>query len=236
MLDELGLLLAVVPPDADAMGYRKAVLEDNLLHKAAASNRKKTFQFLRCLYALDPNVCLFREFRRLAHFAAGDARILAGLLAMAREPLLRQCLANRVLAVPVGESVGRQQFEDWIRHQAPGQYSESMYVSFSHNLYGSFYQMGYLGASVGKARGRVRPKVGIAAATYAAFLDWLHGLSGVALLRGPYSKALDLGIDEHIALLTAAGRQGLLRAAYSGGVLDLGFPGFLKSDETRLTL
>lgn len=110
-----------------------------------------------------------------------------------------------------------------------------MYVSFSHNLYASFYQLGYLGESVGKARSRIRPKVGIASATYAAFLDWLQGMSGVSLLQGAYSRALDLGADEHIALLTAAGRQGLLKAAYSGGVLDLGFPGFLKNDETRLT-
>ena len=234
MLDELDLLLAAVPPHADADVYRKAILEDNVLHKAAASTREKTFKFLRRLYALDSNVCLFREFRRLSRFASDDARLLAGLLAMAREPLLRQCL-DMVLTVPVGESIGRQKFEDWIRSQAPGQYSESMYVSFSHNLYGSFFQMGYLGPSAGKSRGRIRPKVSVASATYAAFLDWLHVMSGVALLQGSYSTALDLGNDEHIALLTAAGRQGLLKAAYSGGVLDLNFPGFLQVGEARLT-
>jgi hypothetical protein len=234
MLEEFEALITAVPPDAGADGYRQAILDDNVLHKATASNREKTFKFLRRLYALDPATCLFRELRRLYRFAAGDSRLLVGLLAMAREPILRQCLSS-VLAVPIGESIGRQHFEDWMRNHAPGQYSESMYVSFSHNLYGSFYQFGYLGESVGKARSRVRPKVGIASATYAAFLDWLHGMSGVSLLHGPYSKALDLGTDEHIALLTAAGRQGLLKAAYSGGVLDLGFPGFLKSDETRLT-
>ena len=75
--------------------------------------------------------------------------------------------------------------------------------------------------------------MGIASATYAAFLDWLHGMNGLALLQGPYSSTLDLGADEHIALLAAAGRQGLLKAAYSGGVLELAFPGFLKNDETR---
>lgn len=234
MLEEFSALLAVVPAESDANRYRLAILDDNVLHKATASNREKTFKFLRRLYALDPATCLFRELRRLYHFAADDSRLLVGLLAMAREPILRECLGS-VQAVPVGETIGRQHFEDWIRTHAPGQYSESMYVSFSHNLYGSFYQFGYLGESIGKARSRVRPKVGIASATYAAFLDWLHGMSGISLLQGPYSKALDLGTDAHIALLTAAGRQGLLKAAYSGGVLELAFPGFLKSDETRLT-
>lgn len=234
MLEELSLLLAAVPPHCGAIDYKKAILEDDVLHKAAASNRERTFKFLRRLYSLDPKVCLFREFRRLSRFASDDVRPLAGLLAMAREPMLRQCL-DMVLTVPVGESIGRKKFEDWIRSQAPGQYSESMYVGFSRNLYSSFFQMGYLRPSAGKSRGRVRPKIGIASATYAAFLDWLQGMNGVALLHGRYSTALDLTTDEHIALLRAAGRQGLLKTAYSGGVLDLNFPGFLQADEARLT-
>lgn len=232
MLKECETLFATLPADASAEKYRQAILDDNILDKATASNRDKTFKFLRRLYALDPTVTLFRELRRLYGLAKDDARLLLGLLAMAREPILRECLGS-VLAVPIGESIDRHYFEDWIRGHSPGQYSESMYVSFSHNLYGSFYPLGYLGESVGKARCRIRPKVGIASATYAAFLDWLHGMNGLALLQGPYSSALDLGADEHIALLAAAGRQGLLKAAYSGGVLELAFPGFLKNDETR---
>jgi hypothetical protein len=235
MLDEFEMLLASVSVDSDADHYRRAILEDNILHKATASNREKTFKFLRRLYALDPQVCLFREMRRLSRFAAEDTKLLSGLLAFAREPLLRHCL-DMVLKVPVGESLGRPEFEAWIRAHAPGQYSESMYVSFSHNLYASFFQLGYLGTAVGKARSRIRPKTGIASVTYAAFLDWLGGMSGVALLQGDYSRAMDLSTDEHLAMLTAAGRQGLLKVAYSGGVLELGFPDFLKNDETRLIL
>ena len=233
MFDELQQLLSAVAVNADATSYRRAILEDNLLHKASASNREKTYKFLRSLYGLDPQICLFREYRRLSRFATEDACLLAGLLAMAREPILRHCL-NMVLAVPVGESLGRQQFEDWIREYAPGRYSDSMYVSFSHNLYASFFQFGYLGESSGKARGRIRPKVGIASATYAAFLDWLHGVSGMMLLQGSYSRALDLSADEHLAMLMAAGRQGLLKAAHTGGVLDIHFPGFLTAGETKI--
>lgn len=234
MLDELGVLLSVVPADEEAERYRHAIIEDNVLHKTTVSNRERTFKFLRRLYALDPQVCLFREMRRLSLYAADDTKLLTGLLAMAREPILRECL-GMVLNIPVGDSLGRAQFEAWIRAFAPGQYSESMFISFSHNLYASFYQFGYLGESVGKARTRIRPKSGIASVTYAAFLDWLQGMSGIALLQGDYSRALDLGTDEHVALLQAAGRQGLLKVAYSGGVLELAFPGFLKNNESRLT-
>jgi hypothetical protein len=234
MLVELETLLSVLPPDASREDYRRAILDENVLHKASASNREKTFNFLRRLYALDPAICLFREMRRLRPFAAEDAHLLVGLLAMAREPILRECL-DTLLPLPIGETIGRQYFEEWIRSHARGEYSESTYISFSHNLYASFYQLGYLGQSVGKARSRIRPKAGIASAAYAAFLDWLQGMSGLALLKGVYSRALDLSTDEHIALLIAANRQGLIKAAYSGGVLELGFPGFLKSDESRLS-
>ncbi|OGT18470.1 MAG: hypothetical protein A3J49_13090 [Gallionellales bacterium RIFCSPHIGHO2_02_FULL_57_16] len=233
MLDELGLLLKAVPCDADTPRYRRAILEENVLHKSSASNREKTFKFLRRLYALDPKVCLFREMCRLSRLATEDIRLLYGLLALAREPILRNCL-DMVLRVPVGESLGRTDFEAWIRQHAPGQYAESMYVSFSHNLYASFFQMGYLGNSVGKSRVRMRPRTGISSMTYAAFLDWLCGKTGMALLQGSYSHALDLGPSEHLALIKAAGRQGLMRVAYSGGVLEVGFPGFLTDEEARL--
>jgi hypothetical protein len=234
MLDELVILLSAVPYAAEAHAYRLAIMGDNVLHKATASNREKTFKFLRRLYGLDPQICLFREMRRISRFAADDTKLLAGLLAMAREPILRRCL-GMVLKTPVGESLGRAHFEAWIRAYSPAQYSESMFISFSHNLYASFYQFGYLGESVGKARTRVRPKIGIASVTYAAFLDWLNGQSGIALLQSDYSRALDLGSDEHLALILAAGRQGLLKTGYSGGVLELAFPGFLAANESRLT-
>lgn len=232
MAGELESLMAALPPEATAEEYRRAIIADNVLRKATASNREKTHKFLGRLYALDPETCLFRELRRLHPYAAADGRLLIGLLAMAREPLLREC-ADMVLSVPVGENLGRPDFEAWIRGYAAGRFSETMYVSFSHNLYASFHQLGFLGESSGSARGRTRPQAGIASAAYAAFLDWLDGMSGVALLRGRYSRVLDLDPEGHISLLMAAVRQGLLRGGYSGGVLDLAFPGFLKEGETR---
>lgn len=235
MQDELSTLLAAEPISASSEDYKRAILDHNILDKATASNRLKTYKYLRSLYALDPDVCLFREIRRLMQYAPDDTRLLVGLLSLAREPVLRECL-TMVLHTPIGKSLGRTEFEAWIRAHAPGQYSDSMFISFSHNLYASFYQFGFLGESIGKARTRVRPAFGIASATYAAFLDWLEGGSGIALLQGTYSRALDIPSDEHIALLQTAGRQGLLKVAYSGGVLDLGFPGFLKDSESRLTV
>jgi len=233
MQDEVITLFSTIPYDADASLYHMEIVEHNILSKATASNRLKTFALLRRLYALDPEICLFREMRRLHRFALEDSPLLMGLLAMAREPILRECL-TMVLRTPVGETMGRPDFESWIRKYAPEKYTESMYRSFSHNLYASFHQFGYLGISAGKTRIRISPKTGIASATYAAFIDWLEGHSGMALLKGTYSQALVLSTDRHIELLQTAGSKGLLKVAYSGGVLDVGFPGFLRNTESRL--
>jgi len=232
---ELNTLLSAESIAASSEDYKRAIIDHNILDKSTTSNRLKTYKYLRSLYALDPEVCLFREMHRLMPYATDDKRLLLGLLSMAREPILRECL-TMVLDTPIGKSLGRSEFEAWIRTYAPGQYSDSMFISFSHNLYASFYQFGFLGESIGKSRTRVRPGSGIASATYAAFLDWLEGRSGIALLNGTYSRTLDLPEDEHLALLQAAGRQGILKVAYSGGVLDLGFPGFLKDSESRFIL
>jgi hypothetical protein len=110
-----------------------------------------------------------------------------------------------------------------------------MYRSFSHNLYASFFQFGYLGAAAGKSRLRQAPTVTAAVTAYAAFLDWLEGRNGMTLLGSRYSTALQLTTASHLDQLTSAGRQNLMRVAYSGGVLELDFTSWLKPGEQRLS-
>lgn len=235
MLPELLHLLGVGPENAGLEEFRRLAVEDDALHKASAANRKKTFNFLRRLYALDLRVPLFREAFRLQKLFPADLRALMGLLAFAREPLLRAC-ADMVMRTPVGQAVGRETFEAWIREFAPGRYSQTMYVSFSHNLYASFFQLGYLGPAVGKLRLRLRPEAKPATAAYAAYLDWLNGENGLSLLAGRYSSTLELTKAEHLGLLSVAGQLGLMRVAHTGGVLHLDFSSWLQPGEARLSL
>ena len=102
MLPELCHLLGVGLVNAGLEEFRRLAVEDDALHKASAANRKKTFNFLRRLYALDLRVPLFREAFRLQKLFPADLRALMGLLAFAREPLLRAC-ADRVMRTPVGK-------------------------------------------------------------------------------------------------------------------------------------
>lgn len=233
MLPELAALLNIAPADADMAHLQHLVINEDALHKTSASNRLKTFTFLRRLYGLNPDLPVFREFSRLRQLFPGDSTQLAASLAFAREPLLRAC-ANFVLETAIGKPLGREDFEAWIREYAPGRYSQTMYVSFSHNLYASFFQLGYLGVAAGKRRLRQRRDVRPVAVAYAAFLDWLTGLNGLALLAGNFSKTLELSRDEHLRQLKACGQLGLMRVALAGGILQLDFSDWLRAGETRL--
>jgi hypothetical protein len=221
--------------DADTATLRRLVIEEDVLQKPSAANREKTFSFLRRLYGLNPLLPIYREFTRLSHLSPAEITALAGTLALAREPVLRAC-SNMVLRIPLGKPLGRADFENWIREYAPGRYSKTMYVSFSHNLYASFFQMGFLGEAAGSSRLRKRREVGPTSVAYAAFLDWLSGLNGISLLAGAFSKTLELPKDEHLRLLTAAGQLGLMRVAHAGGVLQLDFATWLRPGESRLSI
>jgi len=233
MLPELVALLNVAPAGADMTLLQQLVISEDALHKTSAANRLKTFSFLRRLYCLNPDLAIFREFSRLCRLFPADLAALASSLAFARESLLRAC-ASFVLDTAIGKPLRREDFEAWIREYAPGRYSQTMYVSFSHNLYASFFQLGYLGKAAGKQRLRLRHEVRPAAVASAAFLDWLTGLNGMSLLSGPISKTLELSQDEHLRLLSAAGQLGLMRVALAGGVLQLDFSDWLRPGESRL--
>jgi len=234
MLPELAALLNAAPAGADMTLLQQLVISEDALHKTSAANRLKTFSFLRRLYCLNPDLAIFREFSRLCRLFPADLAALASSLAFARESLLRAC-ASFVLDTAIGKPLRRENFETWIREYAPGRYSETMYVSFSHNLYASFFQLGYLGEAAGKQRQRQRRDVRPAAVAYAAFLDWVTGMNGLSLLAGSFSKTLELGQDEHLRQLKACGQLGLMRVALAGGILQLDFSDWLRAGESRLT-
>jgi hypothetical protein len=155
MLPELSALLAIAPADANVDEFWSLAIDEDALNKASAANRLKTFTKLRRLYGLNPNLPTFREFRRLSLLFPSELPALAGALAFAREPLLRAS-ADMVLNTPIGAPLSRASFEAWVREYASGRFSQTMYRSFSHNLYASFSQIGYLGVAVGKCRLRQR--------------------------------------------------------------------------------
>ena len=86
MLDELSHLLDAVPGDAVRDDYAEAVMAHNCLGKRTAATRKLSLQRLTELYALDPQVILFRVLRDLWVRHETSRPLLALLLALARGP------------------------------------------------------------------------------------------------------------------------------------------------------
>src|SRR5947207_15636178 len=102
MLDELRAPLADAPQDAPHATYVEAIVEDNCLGKPTSATRVLSAQRLSELYALEPDVPLFRLMRNLWGLDERCQPLLALLVALARDPLLA-ATAPSVLALQNGE-------------------------------------------------------------------------------------------------------------------------------------
>ena len=81
MLDELRLLLSYCAVDAKRNDYLFAIHDQNCLGKRTAATRRLSSQRLSELYALDPEIPLFRVMRRCWYVDRDGQAVLALLLA-----------------------------------------------------------------------------------------------------------------------------------------------------------
>lgn len=86
MLAELTSVLAAVPVGANALDYRAAILQRNVLGKNTDSTRKESLRRLRELYALDEARPIFGLLRMLHAIDASELKLLAVQVAWARDP------------------------------------------------------------------------------------------------------------------------------------------------------
>jgi len=117
MLYELRAVLASCEPDATRDDYLAAIHKDNCLGKRTAATRKSSSQRLSELYGLDPEVLLFRVMRQCWYADRAGQAILALLLALARDPLLRASVPP-ILRMRPGEELARQQLTDALSRQS----------------------------------------------------------------------------------------------------------------------
>ena len=107
MLEEMTHLLGATGVAVTRDDYARAVMEDNCLGKRTAATRRLSLQRLTELYGLDRRVLLFRVMRELWERHETSRPLLALLLALARDPLLR-ATATAVLRTPDGHEFARQ--------------------------------------------------------------------------------------------------------------------------------
>ena len=225
MLDEISNLLDAAPGDGSRDGYADAVIGENCLGKRTAANRKISLQHLRELYVLNPRVTLFSVFRQLWDRHPPSRALLAMLLALARDPLLRGTAAA-VLRTPFGHEFARQSMTDAVVEIAGDRLNSETRDKVVRNAASSWTQSGHLRGRGRKTRHRVEATP--AASAYALLIGFATGRRGRLLFETPWCGVLDVGAAELIELAVDANRLGLLDLKQSGSIIDLSFPAMLK--------
>lgn len=220
MLNELRSLMAYCQSDVTRDRYLSAIQEDNCLGKRTAATRKLSGQRLSELYALDPRVPLFLVMRRFWYIDSEGQSLLALLLALARDPLLR-ATAPPVLRMRPGEEFGRQQMIDALERTVGSRLNESTLDKVVRNAASSWTQSGHLKGRGRKVRQTAKPTA--ASTTFALLLGYLIGIRGGALFETLWAQVLDAQPNELIHLATDAKRLGFLDMSRSGGVIELSF-------------
>lgn len=231
MLDELTHLLNAVPGQASRQDYATAVLADNCLHKRTAANRKLSLQRLAELYGLDARVVLFRVLRDFWGRQESSRPLLALLLALARDPLLR-ATARAVFGTPFGHEFARQSMKDALADAVGDRLNEATLDTVVRNASSSWTQSGHLHGRGRKIRQRVAATP--AATAYALLLGFAVGRRGHLLFETPWADVLDASAGEIIDVAVDAKRLGLLDLKQSGSMIDVSFPSLLTEKEREL--
>lgn len=231
MLEELATLLAGSSPDASREDYARAIIDDNILAKRTAATRRLTNQRLGELYSLTPSLTLFRVLRRLWGLDSAGQPLLALLLALARDPLLR-ATAQPVLTMHEGEELSRQSITTALRTAVGERLNDATLDKVVRNSLSSWTQSGHLTGRARKFRKLVSPTPLVV--VYALLLGYICGRRGERLFDSFWCRVLDRPKDELIFLAMDAKRLGVIDLKQAGHVIEIHFRELLTPDEQRL--
>jgi len=231
MLPELTGLFRSCSPSSARPDYVNALLEENCLGKHTFSSRQQAMQRLSELYALDPNVAVFRLLRLLWGADEKAHPQLALLAALARDPLLR-ATAPVVLSTGPGEEIARQRFTEALRDAVEGRLSDNTLDKVVRNTAASWTQSGHFEGRSRKRRLRLQPTT--AATVYALVLGYMLGVRGRGLFDTIFARALDRNESDLTFLAMDAKRLGFLDIKSAGGMTVVSFNTLLNEQEKRL--
>jgi hypothetical protein len=218
MFSELAAVLTHIPAGSNRDDYKRAVIEDNCLGKSTASTRRLSFQRLSELYALDPQVAVFRLLVRLWSLDACSRPHLALLVALARDPLLRAS-AVAIAALQPGDEFSRSEAEAAVRAVTENRLNDNILAKVIRNSASSWTQSGHLQGRTFKVRQAVRPHY--VSVTMALALGYLAGFRGEALFTSGWIEILDLDPAAARALALESKRAGLIDLRFSDKIVDL---------------
>ena len=226
MLSELSLLLEAVPSRGSSDDYKRAIIEENVLLKTAAANRKKTLRHLRELYVLDERDVLFGALRQLWVYDPPSRPLLALLMAVTRDGLLR-ATASVVMETPEGATVDAGMLSKGVGAAFPDRLTEAVRDKAGRNTASSWTQSGHLKGRAKKVRVRAHASTG--AVVYALLLGHLGGIRGLPLYDTMWSRLLDSSANELDALAFSASQRGWMEYRRMGEVAEFGFSKLLAS-------
>ena len=229
----LQLLLAEVGTHAAASDYERAVLEDNVLGKGTVESRRRTLRYLRELYILRNDSLVFRALGDLWSDNPSGQPLLAGLCALARDPVFRAS-AQAIFDSEPGDQVTSSVLAEAVAKAFPNSYSDSTLAKTGRNTFSSWEQTGHL-RSIAR-NGKVRQRAVCTASTtaFALFLGHLEGVSGSALFDTLWTRALDRSRTQLVDMAVAASQRSLIDFRHSGGISEVRFTELLRPMEGRV--
>lgn len=223
MLSEISDLLSSVPQGASRADYSAAIIQDNVLGKRTASNKRLTNQRLGELYGLDSALPLFRVFHRLWTIDPPGRPILALLVVLGRDPLFRMT-ASVILGLEPGEELMRSRLIAALREGTGERFNEAILDKVARNAASSWTQSGHLSGRIRKVR-RAVEKVTPGALVLGLWMGSLFGRTGGELLTSPWMRVFDRSSAELIEAVLYARRLHLLTAHIAGDVMEISLDG-----------
>lgn len=220
MLAELTALFDAIPATAATAELAHAIKASNILGKSTTSTRRLTNQRLTELYALDPQVALYRILRRLWQIDVAGRPLLAILCAIARDPLLAAS-ASAVVPLPNGAEFLRSPMKEAIRADVDDRLNDSILDKVVRNAASSWTQSGHLVGRTIKKRSKVKATAG--ATALALYLAHAAGFRGQQIFTSGWAKVLDADAAALRSVALDAKRAGLIDLRVAGEVIDISF-------------
>lgn len=233
MVPALQRLLAKVGTGKAASEYEEAVLEDNVLGKDTVGSRRRTLRYLRELYVLHDDSLLFRALGDLWNDDPSGRPLLAGLCALACDPVFR-ATAQPIFDSEPGDEVTGADLAEAVSKSFQESYSDTTLAKIGRNTSSSWEQTGHLDAVARTTKVRRRAVCTPSTTAFALFLGHLEGVAGAALFDTLWSRALDRPRAHLMDLAVVASQRSLIDFRRSGGVTEVKFSELLRPNEARL--
>ena len=222
------LLIAAMgtePAAWDREAIRRKIVEDNLFGKRTESARLGSLRDMIALYGFDAPPPVTQAALAVWN-TASNRSLLLGMLAVARDPILRAS-AQVIFAAESGESISFRTMAANLELEYPGRFSAGTLRAVGERCVSSWGQTGHLTNDTQRRRTAAIPDPALTG--FAAFLAICAGFSGAAILESSWFRMLDVSSEQALSLLRRAEATGDIRLRIAGHVFDIDLAGNLAS-------